>query len=99
MVNHIWKIIKTLFSGFNAVIRFIGTVVGLIVALKSLNFDVLSIFSSLISFLIALAWFVAGFFIGTLLALIVFYIIRKHFPFIIFPQITGVSRVLCKSIQ
>lgn len=89
MVNHIWKIIKTLFSGFNAVIRFIGTVVGLIVALKSLNFDVLSIFSSLISFLIALAWFVAGFFIGTLLALIVFYIIRKHFPFIIFPQITG----------
>lgn len=47
MVNHIWKIIKTLFSGFNAVIRFIGTVVGLIVALKSLNFDVLSIFPEL----------------------------------------------------
>ena len=68
MINQIWKIIKALFSGSNAVIQFIGTVAGLFAALKSLNFDVPSIFSSLISFLITLAWFVAGFFVGALLA-------------------------------
>lgn len=89
MINQIWKIIKALFSGSNAVIQFIGTVAGLFAALKSLNFDVPSIFSSLISFLITLAWFVAGFFVGALLALSVFYIFRKYFLNVISPPITG----------
>lgn len=98
MINKIWKSIKALFSRFNAVIQCISTIAGLFAALKSLNFDIPSIFSSLISFLITLAWFVAGFFVGALLALSVFYIFRKYFPNVISPKITG-SKVYEQTIK